>query len=53
MFNARWWAPENRLYIKWFLAWQPLPSALAWYAYNYVPDKAFELLHAGMFAAEM
>eukprot|EP01050_Picozoa_sp_SAG11_P014275 SAG11_NODE_1740_length_4338_cov_2.608634_5_plen_79_part_00 len=44
------WTRANRLYIKWFLVWQPLPSRIAWYLYNYLPDIAFEAMHIGTIA---
>jgi len=40
-FSTGWNNPENRLYIKAFLAWQPVPTRLAYHMFHSLPEWFF------------
>ena len=44
-FSSGWADPENMLYLKRFMAWQPLPTPLAWWLHSVVPDAVWAGLH--------
>jgi hypothetical protein len=50
-FGWGWW--QNMLYIKWFSAWQPVPSFLAYFAFAFVPDVIWKLALVAMFIIEV
>ena len=35
------------------MAWQPLPTPLAWHLYNRLPDDVWRFLHYAMWVAEV
>ena len=43
-FSGGWWKSQNRLYIKSFLVWQPVPTAGAWHLFHRCPDALFVLM---------
>ena len=52
-FSRGWMHDENRLYLKWFLSWQPLPTPLAWAMQTRIPDAAWRAVHAAMWLVEV
>eukprot|EP01094_Clydonella_sp_ATCC50884_P007101 TRINITY_DN16281_c0_g1_i1.p1 TRINITY_DN16281_c0_g1~~TRINITY_DN16281_c0_g1_i1.p1 ORF type:complete len:575 (-),score=202.43 TRINITY_DN16281_c0_g1_i1:125-1849(-) len=44
---------QNRLYLRWFMVQQPVPTVLAFYAYHYVPDVVYKAALLAMFAVEI
>ena len=47
-FSRGWARPSNRMYIKWFMSWQPLPTELSWRLFHLLPDAAFQVLYFWM-----
>ena len=51
-FKGKWREAGNVDFLKHFVLWQPLPTPLAWAAYNALPDAAWRIALHGMFVAE-